>query len=96
MTKADILNYFSDIDEAYNDCSRYESFERCLDELIHDTKKEAFKEGMKLAFDTYHIYSGCLRCPKLRKDFIEDILAGVEITIPYRKYMGELENENDN
>lgn len=33
MTKQDILDYFKDINFAYNDCSRYESLERMLDEL---------------------------------------------------------------
>ena len=33
MTKQDILDYFKDINFAYNDCSRYESLERMLEEL---------------------------------------------------------------
>ena len=34
MTKQDILNYFDDINEAYNNCNKYDDLSRMLDELI--------------------------------------------------------------
>ena len=33
MTKAEILEYFKDINHAYNDCSRYDTLKRMIDEL---------------------------------------------------------------
>ena len=43
MTKKDILDYFKDINHAYNDCSRYDSLERMLDEL--QTAQQERKKG---------------------------------------------------
>lgn len=39
MTKQEILEYFKDINEAYNDSSRHDSLKRMLDELLkeHET-----------------------------------------------------------
>lgn len=34
MTKQDILNYFDDINEAYNNCNKHDDLSRMLDELI--------------------------------------------------------------
>lgn len=34
MTKQEILDYFKDINEAYNDCTRFDSLSRMLDELL--------------------------------------------------------------
>ncbi len=34
MTKQDILNYFDDINEAYNNCNKYDDLSRMLDELV--------------------------------------------------------------
>ena len=36
MTKQDILDYFSLIDFAYNECGRYDSLSRMLDELLDE------------------------------------------------------------
>lgn len=33
MTKNEILEYFKDINHAYNDCTRYDTLKRMLDEL---------------------------------------------------------------
>jgi len=33
MTKEEILNYFSDINHAYNDCTRFDSLKNMLNEL---------------------------------------------------------------
>ena len=45
MTKQDILDYFKDINEAYNDCSKYDSLSRMLDELLEkEDAKHACKE----------------------------------------------------
>ena len=33
MTKQDILEYFKDINHAYNDCTKYDTLKRMLDEL---------------------------------------------------------------
>ena len=33
MTKQDILEYFKDINHAYNDCTRYDTLKRMIDEL---------------------------------------------------------------
>ena len=33
MTKDEILEYFKDINHAYNDCTRYDTLKRMLDEL---------------------------------------------------------------
>ena len=33
MTKQDILDYFKDIDAMYNDCTKYDTLKRMLDEL---------------------------------------------------------------
>jgi len=33
MTKQDILDYFKDINHAYNDCTKYDTLKRMLDEL---------------------------------------------------------------
>lgn len=33
MTKQDILEYFKDINHAYNDCTRYDTLKHMLDEL---------------------------------------------------------------
>lgn len=41
MTKQEILEYYKDIDFYYNDCSRYDSLEMMLDELIEDTRKRS-------------------------------------------------------
>ena len=33
MTKQDILEYFKDINHAYNDCTKYDTLKRMIDEL---------------------------------------------------------------
>lgn len=33
MTKQDILEYFKDINHAYNDCTRYDTLKRMIDDL---------------------------------------------------------------
>lgn len=39
MTKQDILDKFSDIDFAYNDCSKHETLSRMLDELLKEQEQ---------------------------------------------------------
>jgi hypothetical protein len=39
MTKQDILDYFSDINYAYNDCNKHDDLSRMLDELIETQPK---------------------------------------------------------
>lgn len=34
MTKQDVLNYFDDINEAYNNCNKHDNLSRMLDELV--------------------------------------------------------------
>ena len=34
MTKQDVLNYFDDINEAYNNCNKHDDLSRMLDELV--------------------------------------------------------------
>ena len=34
MSKQDIFDYFNDINEAYNNCNKYDDLSRMLDELI--------------------------------------------------------------
>lgn len=39
MTKQEILDHFKNINEAYNDSSRYDSLSRMLDELLKEKKE---------------------------------------------------------
>ena len=39
MTKQDILDYFSDINYAYNNCNKHDDLSRMLDELIETQPK---------------------------------------------------------
>lgn len=42
MSKEEILDYFKDINHAYNDCTKYDTLKRMLDELqdpLADAKK---------------------------------------------------------
>lgn len=47
MTKAEILEYFEDINFAYNDCSRYDSLSNMLDELEQEHYKDC-EEAIKM------------------------------------------------
>ena len=40
MTKQEILEYFSDINHAYNDCGKLDSLSYMIDELFEDIKAE--------------------------------------------------------
>ena len=42
MTKQEILDRFKDINEAYNDSSRYDSLSRMLDELLKEQEAQKF------------------------------------------------------
>ena len=42
MTKQEILDRFKDINEAYNDSSRYDSLSRMLDELLKKQEAQKF------------------------------------------------------
>lgn len=49
MTKQEILDRFRDINEAYNDSSRYDSLSRMLDELLKE--QEARIQKYEYVFD---------------------------------------------
>lgn len=40
MTKQGILDHFKDINEAYNDCTRFDSLSRMIDELLESKQAE--------------------------------------------------------
>ena len=44
MTVADILEYFKDINGAYNECTRYDDLKRMLEELEETAYKQCFAE----------------------------------------------------
>lgn len=44
MTKQEILDYFKDINEVYNDCTRFETLSRMLDELLKE-QNERIEKG---------------------------------------------------
>ena len=50
MTKQEILDYFKDINNAYNECSRFDDLSRMLDELLkeRETKDICFKVGARI------------------------------------------------
>lgn len=49
---SDILNYFKDIDSYYNDCTRYDTLKRMLEDIVAETKEDAErKKGMWLYLD---------------------------------------------
>ena len=68
MTKKDILDYFKDINQAYNDCSRYDSLERMLDEL--QTAQPERKKGKWIRTGEDGYCSNC-KCdmPMFRNDW---------------------------
>lgn len=38
---SDILNYFKDINSYYNDCTRYDTLKRMLEDIVAETKEDA-------------------------------------------------------
>ena len=65
MTREEILEYFKDINYAYNDCTRYDTLKRMLDELQEPCSDAISRQavldeinriGIK-AFETYGDYS---------------------------------------
>ena len=38
---SDILNYFKDINAYYNDCTRYDTLRRMLEDLVAETREDA-------------------------------------------------------
>lgn len=44
MTKEEILEYFKDINGAYNECTRYDDLKRMLEELEESAYKQCFAE----------------------------------------------------
>lgn len=44
MTKQEILEYYNDINVAYNDCGKYDSLKNMLDELEQEIRNEAITE----------------------------------------------------
>lgn len=61
MTKQEILDRFRDINEAYNDSSRYDSLSRMLDELLKEqdaVEPILIREGRNKHYNDYV----CPRC----------------------------------
>lgn len=61
MTKQEILDRFKDINEAYNDSSRYDSLSRMLDELLKEqgeVEPTLIREGRNKYYNDYV----CPRC----------------------------------
>lgn len=63
MSKQEILDYFSEINYAYNDAGRLDSLSHMLDELLEDITEEIIRKkchqgdpsvayGLELALDT--------------------------------------------
>lgn len=44
---SDILNYFKDIDSYYNDCTRYDTLKRMLEDIVAETKEDAERKKGK-------------------------------------------------
>lgn len=44
---SDILNYFKDIDSYYNDCTRYDTLKRMLEDIVAETKEDAERKTGK-------------------------------------------------
>ena len=53
MTKQDILDYFSDINQAYNDSSRLDSLSNMIDEMLEtaQTKENKYDMAIKAIHD---------------------------------------------
>lgn len=61
MTKQDILDRFRDINEAYNDSSRYDSLSRMLDELLKEQEPKMVQSIRTVAYRTLGYCPSCGR-----------------------------------
>lgn len=66
MTKQEILDHFKDINEAYNDCTRFESLSRMLDELLESTPQIIRCRDCRFAHLTYD--GLCKQCDNATDD----------------------------
>lgn len=74
MTKQEILEYYKDIDYYYNDCSRYNSLNMMLDELIEDTRKRS-GINVQVTFDKDEMQ----RCIEIQAENIRESVIAVFI-----------------
>lgn len=69
MKISDILEYFEDINYAYNDCMRYSELKRMLYQLVYDIRKSSGGQFPKLRWQPFD---------KIRKDSeLEEILRSI-------------------
>ena len=59
MTKSEILDYFKDINLAYNDCTRLDMLSSMLDELLKEQPKIVRCKDCKHLFDGEHEFNCC-------------------------------------
>jgi len=61
---SDILNYFKDINSYYNDCTRYDTLKRMLEDIIAETKEDAERKTGRWIDDEGNAATGeyCATC----------------------------------
>ena len=72
MTKEEILQTFSDINYAYNNCSKYDTLKRMLDELTEDMpSKQKMGHWKRISMDKYVQHAMAFyRCSECGEDII--------------------------
>ena len=66
MTKREVLNYFSDVNDVYNDCTRFDSLSNMIDELLEEQRTVKPKRIKGYSPPTYTLYEyECEKCKSL-------------------------------
>lgn len=58
MTKQKILDYFDDINQAYNNCTKHDSLSNMIDDLINDIKADIEERYDIVKVDNMHYAGG--------------------------------------
>ena len=65
MTTEEILKTFKDINYAYNNCTKYDTLKRMLDELLEDIKSEVWDSGMNMTGEYQGVWIRCRNIEKI-------------------------------
>ena len=79
MSREKILKYFKDINHAYNDCTRYDTLKRMLDELQEPCDDEYIKVPKKaLKYRTAGMVAYNVEWLKNHFDIERDVICGAQ------------------